>query len=74
MPKSLTSVAEAMTAFMQIIGSAKESLRKILLRGEFEEYDLMIATCIALREWSSCSINTQMSYTSVLKVTQRATF
>ncbi|CAN6587015.1 unnamed protein product [Malus baccata var. baccata] len=36
--KSLSSVAEAMTAFMQIIGLAKESLRKILLRGEFEEY------------------------------------
>ncbi|KAI5316819.1 hypothetical protein L3X38_036526 [Prunus dulcis] len=38
MPKSLSSVAEAMTAFMQIIGMAKESLRKILLSGEFEEY------------------------------------
>ncbi|KAI5316818.1 hypothetical protein L3X38_036525 [Prunus dulcis] len=38
MPKNLSSVAEAMTAFMQIIGLAKESLRKILLRGEFEEY------------------------------------
>ncbi|KAM2229321.1 hypothetical protein ACFX1S_013860 [Malus domestica] len=38
MPKSLTSVAEAMTAFMQIIRSAKKSLRKFLLRGEFEEY------------------------------------
>ncbi|XP_050137152.1 dynamin-related protein 4C-like isoform X3 [Malus sylvestris] len=38
MPKSLSSVAEAMTAFMQIIGLAKESLRKIFLRGEFEDY------------------------------------
>ncbi|XP_061990753.1 dynamin-related protein 4C-like [Rosa rugosa] len=38
MPKSLSSIAEAMTAFMQILGCAKESLRKILLRGEFEEY------------------------------------
>ncbi|KAB2607684.1 dynamin-related protein 4C-like [Pyrus ussuriensis x Pyrus communis] len=38
MPKSLSSVAEAMTAFMQIIGLAKESLRKILLRGEYEDY------------------------------------
>ncbi|GLU02368.1 hypothetical protein SLE2022_196220 [Rubroshorea leprosula] len=38
MPKILSSQAEAMTAFMQIIGSAKESLRKILLRGEFDEY------------------------------------
>ncbi|KAL6192500.1 hypothetical protein ACLB2K_033588 [Fragaria x ananassa] len=38
MPRSLSSVAEAMTAFMQIIGCAKESLRKVLLRGEFDEY------------------------------------
>ncbi|KAL6187085.1 hypothetical protein ACLB2K_043200 [Fragaria x ananassa] len=38
MPKSLSSVAEAMTAFMQIIGCAKESLRKVLLRGEFDAY------------------------------------
>ncbi|KAM5551530.1 dynamin-related protein 4C-like [Rosa sericea] len=38
MPKSLSSVAEAMTAFMQIIGSSKESLRKILVRGEFDEF------------------------------------
>ncbi|GLU02374.1 hypothetical protein SLE2022_196260 [Rubroshorea leprosula] len=38
MPKILSSHAEAMTTFMQIIGSAKESLRKILLRGEFDEY------------------------------------
>uniref|UniRef100_A0A2N9GX23 GED domain-containing protein n=1 Tax=Fagus sylvatica TaxID=28930 RepID=A0A2N9GX23_FAGSY len=30
--------SEAMTAFMQIIGLAKESLRKILVRGEFDEY------------------------------------
>ncbi|XP_050374870.1 dynamin-related protein 4C-like [Argentina anserina] len=38
MPKNLSSVAEAMTAFMQIIGCAKESLRKIFMRGEFDEY------------------------------------
>ncbi|KAI4369282.1 hypothetical protein MLD38_017741 [Melastoma candidum] len=38
MPKNLSSIAEAMTAFMQIMGSAKDSLRKILLRGEFDEY------------------------------------
>ncbi|KAK2631751.1 hypothetical protein EUGRSUZ_L02484 [Eucalyptus grandis] len=38
LPKNLSSVAEAMTAFMQILGSARESLRKILLRGEFDEY------------------------------------
>ncbi|XP_030540787.1 dynamin-related protein 4C-like isoform X3 [Rhodamnia argentea] len=38
LPKILSSVAEAMTAFMQILGSAKESLRKILIRGEFDEY------------------------------------
>ncbi|XVF30397.1 hypothetical protein REPUB_Repub16aG0053700 [Reevesia pubescens] len=38
MPKALTSVADAMTAFMRIIGAAKESLMKLLLRGEFDEY------------------------------------
>ncbi|KAL3652687.1 hypothetical protein CASFOL_002368 [Castilleja foliolosa] len=34
----MTSTAEAVTAFMQILGSAKESLKKILLKGEFDEY------------------------------------
>ncbi|XP_062094601.1 dynamin-related protein 4C-like [Humulus lupulus] len=38
LPKTMNSVAEAMTAFMRIIGVVKESLRKILLRGEFDEY------------------------------------
>ncbi|XP_056159953.1 dynamin-related protein 4C-like [Syzygium oleosum] len=38
MPKNLYSVAEAVTAFMQIMGSAKESLGKVLLKGEFDEY------------------------------------
>ncbi|KAI4332437.1 hypothetical protein L6164_017347 [Bauhinia variegata] len=38
LPKVLTSVEEAMTALMQIISLAKESLRKILLVGEFDEY------------------------------------
>ncbi|KAI8546584.1 hypothetical protein RHMOL_Rhmol07G0130200 [Rhododendron molle] len=38
MPQNLSSVAEAMMAFMRIIGSSKESLKKILLRGEFDEY------------------------------------
>lgn len=38
LPQNLNSIAEAMAAFMHIIGSAKESLRKILLRGEFDEY------------------------------------
>ena len=38
LPSNLTSVADAMTAFMHIIGLTKESLRKILLRGEFDEY------------------------------------
>ncbi|KAK6289405.1 hypothetical protein POUND7_000946 [Theobroma cacao] len=38
MPKALTSVADAMAAFMRIIGAAKESIRKLLLRGEFDEY------------------------------------
>ncbi|KAL2941595.1 Dynamin-related protein 4C [Bienertia sinuspersici] len=38
MPKNLSSVAEATAVFMQIMGSAKESLRKILIRGEYDEY------------------------------------
>ncbi|XP_057803267.1 dynamin-related protein 4C-like [Salvia miltiorrhiza] len=38
LPRNMTSVAEAMTAFMHVLGAAKESLRKILLRGEFDEY------------------------------------
>ncbi|KAI3520560.1 hypothetical protein L1887_10009 [Cichorium endivia] len=38
LPRKMTSIAEAMTALMRIIGSVKESLRKILIRGEFEEY------------------------------------
>nr|GMD14941.1 dynamin-related protein 4C-like [Ipomoea batatas] len=38
LPKNLSTVAEALTAFMGIIISAKESLRKILVSGEFDEY------------------------------------
>ena len=38
MPKKMSSLSGAIIVFMQIIGSAKESLRKILLRGEFDEY------------------------------------
>ncbi|KAK9912637.1 hypothetical protein M0R45_036490 [Rubus argutus] len=38
LPKSLSSVDEAITIFMQIIGSSKESLRKILVRGELDEF------------------------------------
>ncbi|KAI3705482.1 hypothetical protein L1987_75720 [Smallanthus sonchifolius] len=36
LPRKMTSVAEAMTVFMRIIGLVKESLRKILIRGEFD--------------------------------------
>ncbi|PIN07240.1 Vacuolar sorting protein VPS1, dynamin [Handroanthus impetiginosus] len=38
LPKHLNSVAEAMTSFLQILGSAKETLRKILIQGEFDDY------------------------------------
>ncbi|XP_073128400.1 dynamin-related protein 4C [Henckelia pumila] len=38
LPKTMESVAEAMTAFMHVLGCAKESLWKILIRGEFDEY------------------------------------
>ncbi|KAL8151004.1 hypothetical protein V2J09_020812 [Rumex salicifolius] len=38
MPRNFTSVAEAMTAFMRILGSMKDSLRKILIAGEFDDF------------------------------------
>ncbi|KAL3749789.1 hypothetical protein ACJRO7_010847 [Eucalyptus globulus] len=38
MPKNLSSIEDAMMAFMEIMGLAKESLRKALLRGELDEY------------------------------------
>ncbi|KAL5577027.1 hypothetical protein UlMin_018726 [Ulmus minor] len=38
LPKVMSSPAEGMATFMTIIGEVKESLRKILLRGEFDEY------------------------------------
>ncbi|CAL5380194.1 unnamed protein product [Camellia sinensis] len=48
MPQNLSSVAEAMTVFMRIIGLSKESLRKFFLRGEFDEYpDEKNMHCIA---------------------------
>ncbi|KAI8027336.1 Dynamin-related protein 4C [Camellia lanceoleosa] len=37
-PQKLSSIAEVMIAFMRIIGLSMESLRKILSRGEFDEY------------------------------------
>ncbi|GMN43449.1 hypothetical protein TIFTF001_012649 [Ficus carica] len=38
LPKNMFTIAEAMTAFMRILGFVKESLRKVRLRGEFDEY------------------------------------
>ncbi|KAK8301588.1 hypothetical protein V6Z12_D04G031500 [Gossypium hirsutum] len=38
MPMCSSSPAEAMTGFIQIIGAAQESMQKILVNGEFEEY------------------------------------
>ncbi|CAN4081214.1 unnamed protein product [Withania somnifera] len=38
LPQHLNSVAEALTAFMRILSSSKDSLKKILLTGEFDEY------------------------------------
>ena len=38
LPKAMTSIADATTAFMIVVGLVKETLRKILLRGEFDEY------------------------------------
>ncbi|CAN0866572.1 Dynamin-related protein 4C [Linum grandiflorum] len=38
MPKTMSSKGEAVTTFMGILGSSKESLRRIIVRGEFNEY------------------------------------
>lgn len=38
MPKRMSSVSEAMAALVNILSSVKESLRKLLLLGEFDEY------------------------------------
>ncbi|KAK2438323.1 dynamin GTPase [Trifolium repens] len=38
LPANLSSVADAMTAFMHILGLSRDSLKKILLTGDFEEY------------------------------------
>ncbi|GMH13070.1 hypothetical protein Nepgr_014911 [Nepenthes gracilis] len=56
MPQSFSSVAEAMTAFMRILGSAKESLRKIMIRGEYDEYpdDKQMHCTARLAEMLNC--------------------
>ncbi|KAJ8646715.1 hypothetical protein MRB53_008463 [Persea americana] len=38
MPQNLTSVIDATTALFQILGAAKETLKKIFLQGEIEEF------------------------------------
>ncbi|KAJ8491637.1 hypothetical protein OPV22_013358 [Ensete ventricosum] len=38
MPQHLTTIADAVQALMRILGAAKESLRKLLIRGDFEEF------------------------------------
>ncbi|KAF8388416.1 hypothetical protein HHK36_027085 [Tetracentron sinense] len=38
MPPHLSSATDALMAFMGILGSAKESMMKIFIRGEFDEY------------------------------------
>ncbi|XP_027932145.1 dynamin-related protein 4C-like [Vigna unguiculata] len=37
-PRKLNSLVDVMSAFVHVIGLTKESLSKILLRGEFDEY------------------------------------
>ena len=39
LPITLTTVPDAMVAFMQIVGSLKETLQRILIRGEFDQYE-----------------------------------
>ncbi|KAK2977187.1 hypothetical protein RJ640_008812 [Escallonia rubra] len=38
LPQKLSSTAEAMIAFMRIFGLSKKSLKKVLLKGEFDDY------------------------------------
>ncbi|XP_074312307.1 dynamin-related protein 4C-like [Silene latifolia] len=38
MPRHLSSVNEAMAVFLQVMGSTKESLKKIVVRAEYDEY------------------------------------
>lgn len=38
LPQNLVSVADAMRAFIQIINRAKETLQKLLIIGEYEDY------------------------------------
>ncbi|KAJ0988654.1 hypothetical protein J5N97_007010 [Dioscorea zingiberensis] len=38
MPQNLSTVADAMRAFMNVLSSMKETLKKILVRGEYDEY------------------------------------
>ncbi|KAM0936082.1 putative dynamin stalk domain, GTPase effector domain, Dynamin superfamily [Dioscorea sansibarensis] len=38
MPSNLASVADAMRAFMKVLSSMKETLKKILMLGEYDEY------------------------------------
>ncbi|KAL4580149.1 hypothetical protein LXL04_016330 [Taraxacum kok-saghyz] len=39
LPRIITSKADAIATFMQIVGSFKETLQKILIRGEFDHVD-----------------------------------
>ncbi|URE24393.1 Dynamin central region [Musa troglodytarum] len=38
MPQHLSTIADALRAFMRILSAAKESMRKLLIRGDFEEF------------------------------------
>ncbi|KAK9110059.1 hypothetical protein Sjap_018119 [Stephania japonica] len=38
LPRKLNNIAEAMEVFVKVIGSAKESLARLLLRGEYDEF------------------------------------
>ncbi|XP_054776594.1 dynamin-related protein 4C-like [Prosopis cineraria] len=58
LPKNLTSVADAMAAFMHIIGLVKDSLKKILISGEFDEYPedkTMHCTARLVEKLNDCS-------------------
>ncbi|ONI20906.1 hypothetical protein PRUPE_2G040000 [Prunus persica] len=71
LPKTLSTVAEAMTVFMQIIGASKESLKKIVLMGEFDAFPDDEMHCTARLVEMRCSISAHINFTSAMRVTPK---
>ncbi|KAI8025043.1 Dynamin-related protein 4C [Camellia lanceoleosa] len=69
MPRNLSSVAEAMTAFMRIIGLSKESLRKILLRVTHNFFHLRRAAHSLIAKMKEKSFDRVMEIVEMEKLT-----